>query len=79
MTRRVDDRQMRIHFPSAASERHAIHAARQIDIGEQNIDGRRSEMRERITRIAHRAYGKTLIRQILSNHFPDQEFILDEL
>ena len=78
MTRRVNHRQIRIYFPGAASERHAVHAAGQIDVGEKNIHGRGSEVRKSVRCVGHSAHDKPLLRQVFGNHIADQEFILDK-
>ena len=44
----IDNRQVRQQLPRPTGERDAVHAAGQIDIGEQNVDGRRGEMPQRV-------------------------------
>ena len=68
-----------MHFPRAASERQPVHAAGQIDVGEQECrPAARREVPQGVTRVGHRVHDKSLLRQVFGNHFADQEFILDK-
>ena len=51
-SRSVDDRKVRVQLTHPASKSGPIHPARQIDVGEQNVDGATGNLPKRLHRVA---------------------------
>jgi hypothetical protein len=69
---------VRQHLARSARQGRTIHSARQIDIGEQNVDWRQGEMPERVAAVARGLHRKSLLGQIFGHPVGDQELVLDK-
>jgi hypothetical protein len=74
----VNDHQIWPQLTSASRQRHPIHAARQIDIRQQHIDGRARDVQKGISGVGYALDGKTLLRERLRDPLTDEELVFDE-
>src|SRR6185312_11961682 len=67
------------HAPRARRELGAIHAARQIDVGEKNVHRRSAvQVIQRRFGVGHRVHGKSMLTELLAYVFADQCFVFNE-
>jgi len=76
--RGVDNGQIGQQLARATCKRHTVHAARQIDVGEQHIHRVRGEMPQCVGCVRRRLHGEAQFRQRLRYPFADQKLVLND-